>query len=78
MYYSTCLDEYCRYRVAYYASSTAVMCRGCGQTHDVENFIDKVPLNDAPNKMQCLIKSLLFEHQTPKRGPDTVSLNCFN
>uniref|UniRef100_A0A1B6F1W1 OTU domain-containing protein n=1 Tax=Cuerna arida TaxID=1464854 RepID=A0A1B6F1W1_9HEMI len=72
--FSTCLDERCRYRIVYPASYTTATCRGCGQTHSVAHFPEKTSVEDAPTKVQTLIKSLLIETQTPKRGPETIKV----
>jgi deubiquitinating protein VCIP135 len=74
MFYSTCLDEYCQYRIIFPAAHTSVVCRGCGQTHNVSNLTEKKPLENLEAKLQSLLTSLLVETQTPKRGPETVKV----
>lgn len=73
MLLSTCLDEFCHFPIAYPVALTSVTCRGCGQTHSVESFTAKTPLNHIPTKLQSLIKSILLENQAPKRSAETVS-----
>lgn len=73
MLLSTCLDEFCHFPIAYPVALTSVTCRGCGQTHSVESFTAKTPLNHIPTKLQNLIKSILLENQAPKRSAETVS-----
>lgn len=73
MLLSTCLDEYCHFPIAYPVTFTSVTCRGCGQTHSVESFTAKTPLNHMPTKLQNLMKSILLENQAPKRNSETVS-----
>ncbi|XP_054279644.1 deubiquitinating protein VCPIP1-like isoform X2 [Macrosteles quadrilineatus] len=74
MFHSTCIDEYCQYRIIFPADSTTVVCRGCGQTHNVKELPDIKPVEGLETKLQSLLTSLSVESQAPERGPENVKV----
>ncbi|XP_054279819.1 deubiquitinating protein VCPIP1-like [Macrosteles quadrilineatus] len=73
MFYSTCLDEYCHYRIIFPADLTKVVCWGCGQTHNVENLLDKKPVEGLETNMISLVTDTQTSNHI-RASPETIKV----
>ncbi|XP_013409530.1 deubiquitinating protein VCIP135 [Lingula anatina] len=69
-----CPDEGCQTRLFFPAYETSIECTGCGQRHERNTIKNPEVVTDPEVALHNMLKNVLVENTTPKKGTDSVKV----